>query len=104
MTVTLDSISLLNHNGFQPNILRKSLTGPNDSWKKVFQITVIITGVVIIGIKKRTRKKRLKAISFQTISAKAKPKVYCKVTVVIDRKLSRPKASQNLLSSWNSRK
>ena len=82
-----------------PNIFKKSLTGPNDSWKKVFQITVIITGVVIIGIRKSTRKKRLNAMSFHTIRANAKPKTYCNVTVVTDKKLKRPKASQNLLSS-----
>ena len=56
ITVTFDKASLLNQSGVTPNKLKKSFTGPNDSWKTVFQITVIITGVVIIGIKKRTRK------------------------------------------------
>ena len=56
ITVTFDKASLLNQRGVTPNKLKKSFTGPSDSWKTVFQITVIITGVVIIGIKKRTRK------------------------------------------------
>jgi hypothetical protein len=62
----------------------------------------MMTGVVIIGIKNRTRKNLLNLISFQTSNAKPKPIMYCKKTVVIDRKPSLRKDSQNLLSSVKS--
>ena len=99
--VTFAKCSLVNQGGATPNILRTSLTGPKDSWKKVLQITVMITGVVIIGIKNKTLKNLLKTISLQTIKAKEKPIIYWRETVVIDRKLNLKKDSQNLLSSVN---
>ncbi len=103
ITVTLASVSSLSQRGVKSNKPRKSFIGPNDSWKNVFQITVIITGVVIIGIKKRTRKNLLNAMSLQTRSASAKPRVYCKKTVVSDKNPRRKNDSQNLLSSVNKR-
>ena len=103
ITVTFARVSSLSHRGVISNRLRKSFTGPRDSWKTVFQITVMMTGVVIIGIRNNTRKNRLKAKSRQTISASEKPSTYCRNTVVSDRKLSRKKDSQKRWSSVNSR-
>jgi hypothetical protein len=60
-------LGLESHGGCIPNILKKSFSGPRDSWKKVLQITVIITGVVIMGIRNKTLKNLLNFISFQTI-------------------------------------
>jgi hypothetical protein len=62
----------------------------------------MITGVVIIGIKNKTRKNLLNLISFQTMWARAKPIIYCRKTVVTAKKLKRKKDSQNLGSSVKS--
>jgi len=60
----------------------------------------MITGVVIIGTKKRTLKNLLNLISFQTICASAKPITYVKYCVT-DKKLNLKNDSQNLGSSVN---
>ena len=103
ITVNLAKAGSVNHFGDKPKLDKISLTGPKDSWKKVLQITVIITGVVIIGTKNKTLKNLLNLMSFQTICARANPITYWRITVVTDKKLNLKKDSQNLGSSVKSR-
>ena len=101
MTVILANVGSVSHLGDIQKFDKMSFTGPKDSWKRVLQITVIITGVVIMGIKNRTLKNLWNLISFQTICAKANPITYWRTTVVTDQKLNLKNDCQNLGSSVN---
>src|SRR6056300_953160 len=56
ITVIFAKDGSVSHLGDIPKFDKMSFTGPKDSWKKVLQITVMITGVVIIGIRNNTLK------------------------------------------------